>query len=168
MNSVLENSNINLELYRAGSKIIYSIIVYVSYTGLLLCMLMQIQMLKPVLLEFTGLNLNLLSRKALIVFAFLVAAYFSITSSTHGLKKERDRAVVWANRLAVDRNLALEIQLRTVEESIANDELLSALSALDNTSAILQNRISEYYLSRIRQDNLIEVRVFKDNDKKGN
>lgn len=167
LNSVLENSNINLELYRAGSKIIYSIIVYVSYTGLLLCMLMQIQMLKPVLLEFTGLNLNLLSRKALIVFAFLVAAYFSITSSTHGLKKERDRAVVWANRLAVERDLGLELQLRSVEESISGDQLISYLSALDNSSGMIMNRITEYYLNRTKQAYNIGVMVFKEGDNTG-
>ena len=167
LNSVLENSNINLELYRAGSKIIYSIIVYVSYTGLLLCMLMQIQMLKPVLLEFTGLNLNLLSRKALTAFAFIVASYFSITSSTHGLKKERDKAVVWANRLAVERDLGLELQLRSVEESISGDQLISYLSALDNSSGMIMNRITEYYLNRTKQAYNIGVMVFKEGDNTG-
>ena len=167
MNSVLENSNINLELYRADSKIIYSIIVYASYTGLLLCMLMQIQMLRPVMHEFTGVKMNMLSRKALIAFAFIVAAYFSIMSSTHGLKKERDRAVVWANRLAVERDLGLELQLRSVEESISGDQLISYLSAVENSSGMILNRITEYYLNRTKQAYNIGVMVFKEGDTTG-
>ena len=167
MRSVLENSNINLELYRAGSKIIYSIIVYASYTGLLLCMLMQIHMLKPVVSEFIGANMNMLSRKAIIAFALITAAYFSIMSSTHGLKKERDRAVVWANRLAVERDLGLELQLRSVEESISADQLISYLSAMENSSGMIMNRITEYYLNRTKQAYNIGVMVFKEGDNTG-
>ncbi len=167
MHSVLENSNINLELYRAGSKIIYGIIVYASYTGLLLCLLMQIQMLRPVLHEFTGANINMLSRKALIAFAFIAASYFSIMSSTHGLKKERDRAVVWANRLAVERDLGLELQLRSVEESISADQLISYLSAMENSSGMIMNRITEYYLNRTKQAYNIGVIVFKEGESTG-
>ena len=167
MTSVLENSNINLELYRAGSKMIYSILVYISYTGLLLCMLMQIQMLRPVLQMLTGIHMNLLSRKPLIAFAFIAAAYFSITSSTYGLRKEKDRAVVWANRLAVERDLGLELQLRSVEESISGDQLISYLSAMDNSSGMILNRITEYYLNRTKQAYNTGVMVFKEGDNTG-
>ena len=167
MNSVLENSNINLELYRAGSKIIYSILVYLSYTGLLLCILMLLQMLRPVVHEFTGRHFNLLSRKPLIAFAFIAATYFSITSSTHGLRKEKDRAVVWANRLAVERDLGLELQLRSVEESISGDQLISYLSAMENSSGMILNRITEYYLNRTKQAYNLGVMVFKEGDNTG-
>jgi signal transduction histidine kinase len=167
MNSVLENSNINLELYRAGSRIVYSIIVYVSYTGLLLCMLMQMQMLRPAIRKFTGHDINLLNRKALFAFAFITASYFSITSSTHGLQKEKDRAVVWTNRLAVERDLGLELQLRSVEESISGDQLISYLSAMENSSGMILNRITEYYLNRTKQAYNIGVMVFKEGDKAG-
>lgn len=167
LNSVLENSNINLELYRAGSKIIYGIIVYASYTGLLICMLLQAQMLRPVVLGLTGWNMNLLSRGALTAFALIIASYFSIMASTHGLMKERDRAVVWANRLAVERDLGLELQLRSVEESISADQLISYLSALDNSSGMILNRITEYYLNRTKQAYNIGVMVLKEGDKTG-
>ena len=167
LNSVLENSNISLELYRAGSKLIYGVIVYISYTGLLLCLLMQMQMLRPVLREFTGTDIDLFSRKPLVAFALLTAAYFSIMSSTHGLLKERDRAVVWANRLAVERDLGLELQLRSVEESISADQLISYLSAVENSSGMILNRITEYYLNRTKQAYNIGVMVFKEGDNAG-
>ena len=168
LKSIILNSNINLELYKLSDSIAYSSMIYLSYTGLVSCILLQLHALEPVAKRLFNIRFRMLGRTGIIIFAAFSSLYFTWISSTLGFRKEIDRVTVWANRLAVDRNLALEIQLRTVEESIANDQLLSALSALDNTSDILQNRISEYYLSRIRQDNLIEVRVFKDNDKKGN
>ena len=167
LKSLIMNSNISLELYRWNDNIRYTALVYLSYTGLLFCLLLHIQALRPVVKRFFGISYNILSRWGILLFALICAFYFTCTSSTMGFRKEVDRVTVWANRLAVDRNLALEIQLRSVEESIANDQLLSALSMLENTAGMLQNRISDNYLSRIRQDNSITVHVYKEDDKTG-
>ena len=125
------------------------------------------QMLRPVVYEFTGKHLNILARKPLVTFALFAAAYFSITSAAYGLKKEKDRAVVWANRLAVERDLGLELQLRSVEESISGDQLISYLSAMDNSSGMILNRITEYYLNRTKQAYNLGVMVFKAGDNTG-
>ena len=167
LKSLIMNSNISLELYRLNDNISYTVLVYLSYTGLFFCLLLHIQALRPVVKRFFGISYNILSRWGILLFALICAFYFTCTSSTMGFRKEVDRVTVWANRLAVDRNLALEIQLRSVEESIANDQLLSALSMLENTAGMLQNRISDNYLSRIRQDNSITVHVYKEDDKTG-
>ena len=167
LKSLIMNSNISLELYRLNDNIRYTVLVYLSYTGLFFCLLLHIQALRPVVKRFFGISYNILSRWGILLFALICAFYFTCTSSTMGFRKEVDRVTVWANRLAVDRNLALEIQLRSVEESIANDQLLSALSMLENTAGMLQNRISDNYLSRIRQDNSITVHVYKEDDKTG-
>ena len=167
LKSLIMNSNISLELYRLNDNIRYTVLVYLSYTGLFFCLLLHIQSLRPVVKRFFGISYNILSRWGILLFALICAFYFTCTSSTLGFRKEVDRVTVWANRLAVDRNLALEIQLRSVEESIANDQLLSALSMLENTAGMLQNRISDNYLSRIRQDNSITVHVYKEDDKTG-
>lgn len=167
LRSLIMNSNITLELYRWNENFLYTIMVYLSYTGLLFCILLQLQALRPVAERFLRLKYDMLTRWGVILFSLACATYFTLTSSILGFSKEEDRVTVWANRLAVDRNLALEIQLRSVEESIANDQLLSALAMLDNTSAMLQNRISDNYLSRVRQDNSITVQIFKENDRNG-
>lgn len=165
--SFITNSNVNLELYKIGRNALYSIIVYISYTGLLIGLLLMLQMLRPVFRRFTGRSMNVLSRKSLLVFAFLSAAYFSITAASLGFAKEQDRIMVWANRLAVERDLGLELQLRSVEDDIAGDNLISYLSASDNSSGIILNRITEYYLNRTRQSYDIEVIVFRDGDRAG-
>ncbi len=164
LRSLLLNSNISIELYRWNTNILYTVIVYLSYTGLLFCILLLLQCLRPVVKEFLGYRYDMLSGKTLILFAVICSAYFTIISGQLGFKKESDRVTVWANRLSVDRDLSLEIQLRSVEESIAYDQLISALSYLESTEGMIQNRISEYYLHRVRQLYDLQVRIVRDND----
>ena len=167
LKSLLLNSNISMELYRWNMNIPYTILVYISYTGLLFCILLQIQSVRPVVKEFLGWKYDLFRPRTLVLFSIICATYFTVTSSTLGFRKEQDRVTVWANRLSVDRDLSLEIQLRSAEESIAYDQLISALSALENTEGMVQNRISEYYLSRITQAYNLNVSLFKENDMEG-
>lgn len=164
LKSLLLNSNTSIELYRWNTNIPYTVIVYLSYTGLLFCILLLLQCLRPAVKEFLGYRYDMLSTRTLILFAVLCSAYFTIISGQLGFRKETDRVTVWANRLSVDRDLSLEIQLRSVEESIAYDQLISALSYLESTEGIIQNRISEYYLHRVRQSYNLQVRIVRDND----
>ena len=164
LKSLLLNSNISIELYRWNTNILYTVIVYLSYTGLLFCILLLLQCLRPAVKEFLGYRYDMLSTRTLILFAIICSAYFTIISAQLGFRKETDRVTVWANRLSVDRDLSLEIQLRSVEESIAYDQLISALSFLESTEGMVQNRISEYYLHRVRQSYNLQVRIVRDND----
>ena len=165
--SFLDNSNVSLELHRLGSNAVYSILVYLSYTGLFFCAMLQVQLLNPAIHELTGRHLHIFKLRYLISFALITAAYFSVTAYTHGFRKEQDRALVWANRLAVERDLSLELQLRSVEENIADDQMISYLSSLDNSSGMILSRITEFYITRTRQSNNIGVMVIKEGDNAG-
>ncbi|MBR2064190.1 MAG: GHKL domain-containing protein [Bacteroidales bacterium] len=167
LKSLLMNSNVSMELYRWNMNIPYTVLVYLSYTGLLFSILLQVHALGPTVKEFLGFRYDLLSPKTLILFAIACSVYFTVTSSYLGFVKEHDRVSVWANRLSVERDLSLEIQLRSAEENIAYDRLISALTFLENTGGMIQNRISEYYLPRARQAYNIDVKVFKDGDRNG-
>ncbi len=167
LQSLLMNSNISMELYRWNMNIPYTLLVYLSYTGLLFSILLQLHALRPVVKEFTGLKYDMLAPKTLILFAIVCSAYFTATSSYLGIRKEEDRISVWANRLSVDRNLSMEIQLRTMEDNIAYDAVISAIVFLDNTESMIQNRISDSYLTRIRQPYNIDVKIFRENDPNG-
>ncbi len=164
LNSLLLNSNISMELYRWNMNIPYTLMVYLSYTGLLFSILLQIQALRPIVKEFTGFKYDMLSTRTLVLFAIVCSAYFTVTSSCLGFRKEEDRISVWANRLSVERDLSLEIQLRTMEESIAVDALISTMSFIEGTEDLIENRISEYYLTRIRKPYDIDIKVFRGND----
>lgn len=167
LKSLILNSNISLELYRSTNQIHYTVLVYISYTGLLFCLMLLLQSMQPVARTVAGLRYDAFSPRNLVIFAFCCSLYFTINSAILGFKKEGDRVTVWANRLAVERDLGLELQLRTAEESIASDQLIATLSRLDNTQEIILNRISEYYLSRTKQGYNTSVSIFRDTDRNG-
>ena len=133
--------------------------------ALLFCIMMLLQMCAPAIREITGRRINFFSLKYLAAFAFVCSMYFSVASAKMGFQKEQDRVMVWANRLAVDRDLGLEIRLRAVEDAIASDQLISTLSTMDKTSGMILNRVTENYLSRIRQSHGISIMIFRDQDK---
>ena len=163
LKSILLNSNISLELYRWNSNIPNTIGVYTSYIGLLFCIVLYLEMLSPVVRELYGIRYDILTARSLAVCALFAATYFSITSGVVGFRREQDRVAVWANRLSVDRDLGLEIRLKTIEEEIANDQIISSLSRLDNAEGMILNRISETYLSRIRHDYSLSLKMLREN-----
>ena len=165
LKSLIFNSNITLELYRISGDILLTILVYASFTMLLFCILLQIQMLRPAARELFGIRYNIYAPKTLTAFAFALALYFSITAEHYGFQKEQRRVQVWANMLAVERDLGLEIQLRSVENSIASDQLISALASMDNSGGMILSRIKEYYLPRIKQEYSMSISVIRDTDK---
>ena len=161
LTSLTNNSSITLELYRWNTQTFYTILIYLSYAGIFISILLLMQMLRPVAWKLLGIRYNIFSRKSLAIMAFLWALYMTVSTAVLGFKKEEDRVEVWANRLAVDRNISLEIQLITLEESIANDQVLWTLTAHQNTNEIIQKRISEYHLGHLHlsyKPNIILVR----------
>ena len=161
LTSLTNNSSITLELYRWNTQTFYTILIYLSYAGIFISGLLLLQMLRPVAWKLVGLRYNIFSRRSLAIMAFIWALYMTISTSVLGFKKEEDRVEVWANRLAVDRNISLEIQLLSLEESIASDQILWALTAHQNTAGIIQKRISEYHLGHLHlsyKPNIILVR----------
>lgn len=165
LNSLIFNSNISLELHRIQEDALLTIIVFLSFTALLSCLLLMLQMLRPAARELFGIRYDIFAPKTLAVFAFTLAAYFSITAEVYGFQKEQRRVQVWANMLAVERDLGLEIQLRSVENAIASDQLISALTNIENGGGIILNRIKESYLPRIKQEYSLSISVLKDTDK---
>ena len=149
LTSLTNNSSITLELYRWNTQTFYTILIYLSYAGIFISLLLLLQMMRPVAWKLLGLRYNLFSRRSLAIMSFIWALYMTISTAVLGFKKEEDRVEVWANRLAVDRNISLEIQLITLEESIANDQILWALTAHNNTKEIIQKRVSEYHLGHL-------------------
>ena len=164
LRSLILNSNISLELYALSSLSLNTLWVYLSYTALFLALLMLVQMLKPVVYIITKWRYNVFSRRFLFIYAGVCALYLTVAAGSLGFRKEMDRMTVWANRLAVDRDLGLELQLRSVEKSIANDPLYSTLAVDASNDIIITNRLIENYLNRISRDYDISVSTCRDSD----
>ena len=64
------------------------------------------------------------------------------------------------NRLAIDRDLGLELQLRGVENAIASDNSLASVVRTTTDYRVLLNRITESYMNRISKDYDVSLFVF--------
>lgn len=155
--SIAVNSDICLELYKVNLLSFYTGIVYVSFLSLALTLPLLLQMASPLVRSLTGLRYNFFSTRSRLLYAAATGLYFVIMSSTLGFQKEQRQVDVWANRLAMDRDIALEIQLRSVENAIASDQMVGVLSVLENSEDLIRGRLVSAYMGRIAQDYDISV-----------
>jgi len=149
LKSVIMNSNIVLELFKIDDLSIWTFLVYLVYgfmfMGLLLLMYVGYPMFryKP--------RIKILSWKWLLIYSFLVTAYSFTMVTFFGFKKEYVENRVWTDKLSVERDLALEMQLRAVERQISMDPILRMLLRTDRAEQSIVSRISEQYLWNVTQ-----------------
>ena len=155
--SVSVNSDINLELYKVSRLTWYSGLVYLSFIALALAVPPMVQMLSPLVHSVLGIRYDVFTVPARAVFAGALGIYFVAITATMGFRKEERRVDVWANRLAMDRDVALEMQLRAVEGAIAEDQMFGALAAVDGGVEIIRGRLVGNYMGRISQDYDISI-----------
>ena len=164
--SIVMNSNICLELYKVDSLSRYTSLVYLSYFFLALTFPALASMAVPAVKTLTGLHYNVYSRGGRIFFCLAAAAYFVTASSVYGFRKEQNRVEVWTNRLAMDRDISLELQLRRIETAVAADPVIASVSVLENSNALLENRLKDTYMGKRAQDNDISVFILSGNQSK--
>lgn len=157
--SIVINSNICLELYKLNELSVYSALVYFSFVTMLVSIPLLAQMLRPSAKAMFGVHFDAFSGMSRTIFALALGVYFVATAANLSYRKEQSHVEVWANRLSVERDIALELQLRRVEGQIANDIFIATLSALPNASSTILNRIVDNFMYSISQDYDIMVAV---------
>lgn len=162
--SIIRNSGITLELYMLDELTLYTALVYVSFISVLMMVPLLLQLLRPGVREFLGFDYNAISNKSRFFFALLFSVYLVIISSTLGFKKEHGRIGVWANMLSIDRDIALELELRSMENGISEDILISTLTMMANSGSSILNRLTDSYLYGISQTYDITATVLRDED----
>ena len=163
LKSIIANSNITLELFRLEDFSVWSILVYLSFLVLLLSVPLLLQMLQPSLSRIFGRHFDALGAKGRVVFSVAVSLGLVLLTSVSGFRKEKAILEVWANRLAVERDISLEMQLRSVEGMIASDMFISTFSVMNNGESAVKNIISDNYLPRLSQNYNINVSVINEN-----
>ena len=158
LRSIIVNSGISLEIYKLSELSPFTLVVYLSFVTMLLSVPLLLQLLKPL----SGNKFDSFSLPWRVAFSAVIALFIMLTAAGLGFRKEQERAEVWANRLAVDRDIFLEMNLRRVENEIADDIIISSLSVFQNTAGIIQNRIRENHLARLDQNYEVNVYVFNE------
>ena len=159
LSSIVANSNISLEIYKLGSLSMYTLLVYASILSLLTTVPMLLQMLQPAASRTLGVHYDMFSATSRAVVAVVTALYLVLTTALLGFDKEEDRMEVWAGKLAVDRDVNMELQLLKVEPYIAGDAIIATLSALDGSEPIIRNRVVDNYLLNESQDYSVNVQL---------
>ena len=164
LKSIILNSGISLELFKPAEFTPFCAIVYASFISMLMSVPMLVQLGSVSAPErFRG-RVNAFSVGNKLLYSIFISVYLISISSVLGFRKEQDRMEVLANRLSFDRDIALEMRLRRVENQIAEDMIISALSVFNNTASTIQGRILDTYFSRSEQDYIVSVYVFNDSN----
>ncbi|MCQ2142904.1 MAG: ATP-binding protein [Bacteroidales bacterium] len=162
--SLVINSILPLELISFGRGIVLAIIAYVIYTFLAAAAIFLSQMLDPVAYAFFGKSYRPFQIKTLIPIALAIAALFFSMTSVLSSHKEQHKVEVWASRMAVDRDLSLELQLRGIEAGMEADEYFPILLEADGGLELIESRVRNYYLSRPAQSYDITVHRYVPDD----
>lgn len=161
LRSIVINSSISLEIYKLGSLSIYTLLVYLSFLSLLATIPMLLQMIQPAISQVFGVHYDMFSRTSRLVVAALISVYMVTTTAVLGFEKEEDRMEVWAGKLAVDRDVTLELMLLSVEPYIAGDAVIATLSVLDGSDVIIRNRIIDNYFFNESKDYSLNVQLVR-------
>ena len=164
LRSIILNSGISLEIYKFSELSFFGILIYVSFITMLVSVPLLLQSVQPMAERISGLDFDAFSLNNRAVFSVIIAAFLVGSSSVIGFRKEQDRMEVLANRISFDRDISLELRLRSIEPQIAEDMVISALSVFNNTASTIQSRISDYYFSRNDQDYTVTAYVFNDSN----
>ncbi len=141
--SLILNSGIVLEPARIHDFSIYSVLCYLSLATLVLVFLLMLQ--TALRLSSGHRKINLFSWKGLTVCAALTACYFVAAGSSLGLKKEYDRNRISTSKMAMRRDIRLELYLRMMERGIAQDRFIGTLLGIDGGKELISNRLAERY-----------------------
>ena len=164
LRSIILNSGISLELYKFSELSSFGVLIYASFITMLVSVPLLLQSSQPLARRVFGFSYDAFSLNSRLAFSVVIAAFLIGSSSVIGFRKERDRMEVLANRIAFDRDISLELRLRSIEAQIADDMVISALSVFNNTESTIQSRITDYYFSRNDQDYTVTAYVFNDNN----
>jgi signal transduction histidine kinase len=147
-------------LFNLDELNIYSLYSYISYGLLFVVLLLVMQAFVSASRPFKV--STLISTKAIIVYSIFAASYMMSVIFVLGFKKECERSKVWANKLSVERDLGMEIKLRSIESAIQYDQaILSMFSYPGYGITSIQNRINEIYLQGASQKYEMQITVFK-------
>lgn len=149
--SLVFNSSIGFELYKIKELDSFSGIVYISFLTLLAMPKLCLDMVFGNRTRNQGVGA---------IYSVCMGAYLVMLTSVIGFAKEEGRLEVMANRLAVDRDITLELQLRSIESTIENDAILSTFSMVQNSDPVVQSRLGETYFMNISQDYDISSMVY--------
>jgi len=155
--NLINNSSITYEIQWFKNGLGFTLIALVVYGFLFSSHLLLLRVAAEAMEKINGTKIRILTPLNLCIASLVTTSILFGMSAQLGFKKEQSRVYVWANRLAVDRDLGLELHLRSVEEAIMSDEVIAMLSSIDGMNNLIVKRLEESYMMRYANDYDIQV-----------
>lgn len=143
MRSLMRNSSIVMEPHRISDIGLYALLCYLTFAMLFLALLYQIYLL--VMLIRRDARVNLFSWTNIVIFVLAISLYSVVAMNSYALNREYESNRVNTSKLAIERDLSLEMFLREVEHSIQADPFISVLTSVGGAE-LIKNRLMERYL----------------------
>lgn len=150
LKSLIMNSNIVLEPFRINDVSLNTLFCYLSFALLILSLLFSLQMLFS-LLPFRE-TPSIFSWRSIVISVALAAGVFVACEGAFGLKKEYNLNRVTTSKLAIERDLPMELFLKSIEGRIIQDRFIATLAAV-NGQELIRNRLLDRYLNKFMTDN---------------
>lgn len=144
MRSLIDNSGISMQVSRMETLSGYSALCLISFAMLYLALLYLLQM--AVMCAFKSRSVNLFSWKNALIYIAVISLYSVTAIGTYSFGKEFETNRVRTGKIAIERDLSLELYLRNIEQSIANDQFIAILSGAGGIE-LIKNRLQDRYLT---------------------
>lgn len=150
LRSLILNSNIVLEPFRINDVSFYTLLCYLSFALLIMALMFSLQMFLSMFRPKS--DISIFSWRSIVICISLIAALFVACEGAYGLKKEYNLNRVTTSKLAIERDMPMELFLKSIEEEISQDRFIATLS-LVNGQELIRNRLLDRYLNRFMTDN---------------
>ena len=161
LRSLVVNSSIVVELYRITELSLYSLLCYVSYALLFFVLMLLCQMC----LSMVARVRFLFNKKNTFAYILAVSVYILSTVAYLSFAKEKSWSRLAANRVSVERDLSLELELKAIEAKLAKDPITPVMMTQPSENLkMLEQRFSELYFQNIRQKYIINLTLCRPNE----
>lgn len=162
LKSIILNSSVDLELYNIVGINIYSLATFFSYALLFSALLLSLQFVS--LSISTRRSSSIITNKGILLYLIMISAYSVLIIAKYGFEKEVEQNRLITNKLGIDRDLDLELHIRSIESYIQSDPIISLLISVPNNGDIIQNRLEELYFWNYTNNYDLRITVCKQGD----
>lgn len=162
--SFLENSSIPVTLGQKGPGAPFRFISSLIFTLLFASIVMLLYILGSLIMGTTDSRLPVPSIRLCILLSVILSLGAHFILARVSLKKEQERTEMWAERLSMERDLMLEMQLRAIEGNLATDPYFALLSSAEGGEDLIRSRITDHYFADIPRKYRTNIRLYQRKD----
>ena len=150
--SLIKNSGLTLERFQTMAFPWLTTISYLSFATLCASVWLIGESVAALVRERRGNSFTLMRLDFMAGYSLAMAALLVSLSLYYGFIKEQDRVVGWSNRIALDRDLRVEMDLNTLDKDLASDPLIRSYVEEGGAESIIKDRLENLYMGKILQN----------------